>query len=152
MVAALAQSKPILHKSILVAAALAILAGIVLRAEHLGAKSFWGDEILGLMHMLGYTEAEIVHAGPNIRTAGDLQAYFQLSGPRNDGPRPLVATIRSLASEDQLFTVTLEEALALLAQPKLRGRQAAKPPLRDLGVDPLTEKPEIGRASCRERV
>ncbi len=47
---------------------------------------------------------------------------------------------RSLASEDQLFTVTLQEALELLAQPKLRGRQAARPPLRDLGVDPLTEK------------
>jgi uncharacterized membrane protein len=100
MVAALAQSKPILHKSILVAAAVAILAGIVLRIDHPGAKTFWGDEILGLMHMLGYTEAEIVHAGPNIRTAGDLQAYFQLSGPGNAGPRPLVATIRSLANED----------------------------------------------------
>ena len=32
---------------------------------------------------------------------------------------------RSLASESQLLTVTLDEALALLAQPKLRGRAAA---------------------------
>jgi DNA topoisomerase I len=47
---------------------------------------------------------------------------------------------RSLATEDQLFTVTLDEALALLAAPKLRGRAAAKPPLKDLGVDPLTDK------------
>jgi len=47
---------------------------------------------------------------------------------------------RSLANEEQLFTLTLDEALALLAAPKLRGRAAAKPPLRELGTDPLTEK------------
>jgi DNA topoisomerase-1 len=47
---------------------------------------------------------------------------------------------RSLGSEDELFTVTRDEALVLLAAPKLRGRAAAKPPLRELGVDPLTEK------------
>ena len=40
---------------------------------------------------------------------------------------------RSLESEEQLFTVTLEDALALLAQPKQRGRGAPKPPLRELG-------------------
>ncbi len=47
---------------------------------------------------------------------------------------------RSLASEPQLLTVTLEEALALFAQPKLRGRAAAAPPLRELGVDPVSNK------------
>ncbi len=46
---------------------------------------------------------------------------------------------RSLASEDQLFTVTLEECLALLSQPKSRGRSAAPAaPLRELGSDPVT--------------
>ncbi|MYI14623.1 MAG: DNA topoisomerase I, partial [Acidimicrobiaceae bacterium] len=46
---------------------------------------------------------------------------------------------RSLAGEDQLFTVTLEECLALLAQPKSRGRSAAPAaPLRELGDDPVT--------------
>ena len=53
------------------------------------------------------------------------------------------ADTRSLASEDQLFTLSLDEALALLAEPKQRGRAAAKPPLRDLGVDPLTDKPLV---------
>jgi DNA topoisomerase-1 len=50
---------------------------------------------------------------------------------------------RSLDSEDQLFTVTLEEALALIAQPKTRGRRRAAetPPLRELGDDPATGKP-----------
>ncbi|MBM9467413.1 type I DNA topoisomerase [Nakamurella leprariae] len=51
---------------------------------------------------------------------------------------------RSLVGEDQLFTVTLDEALALYAQPKTRGRSAsAAPPLRELGVDPATEKPMV---------
>ena len=51
---------------------------------------------------------------------------------------------RSLESEEQLFTVTLEDALALFAQPKARGRAAAKPPLRDLeAVDPVSEKPIV---------
>ncbi|MCJ8503595.1 type I DNA topoisomerase [Kocuria flava] len=50
---------------------------------------------------------------------------------------------RSLQSEEQLFTVTLEEALAIYAQPKQRGRGAAKPPLADLGADPITERPMV---------
>lgn len=48
---------------------------------------------------------------------------------------------RTLASEEALFTTTLEEALAIYAQPK-RGRGAtAAPPLRELGDDPTSEKP-----------
>ncbi|MDG4778713.1 type I DNA topoisomerase [Micromonospora sp. WMMD961] len=50
---------------------------------------------------------------------------------------------RSLESEDQMFTVGLDEALALLAAPKTRGRRAAAPPLREMGVDPATEKPLV---------
>ncbi|MCA0157682.1 type I DNA topoisomerase [Tsukamurella sp. M9C] len=46
---------------------------------------------------------------------------------------------RSLATEDQMFTVTLEEALKLYAEPKRRGRgAAAAPPLRELGNDPVS--------------
>ncbi len=51
---------------------------------------------------------------------------------------------RSIAAEEALFTVTLEEALALYAQPKTRGRQAAAAAaLREVGVDPATEKPMV---------
>ena len=52
---------------------------------------------------------------------------------------------RSLESEDQLLTVTLDEAKALLAQPKARrGQQAAAaPPLRELGPDPASGKPVV---------
>ena len=45
---------------------------------------------------------------------------------------------RSLADEDQLFTVTLEECLQLLSQPKGRRAAAAAAPLRELGEDPAT--------------
>jgi len=51
---------------------------------------------------------------------------------------------RSLETEEQLFTVSLDEALALLAQPKTRGRRtAAAAPLRELGNDPATQKPVV---------
>ncbi len=49
---------------------------------------------------------------------------------------------RSLESEDQLFSVTVEEAMVLLAEPpRRRGQQAASGPLRELGEDPVSKKP-----------
>ncbi|MGS2588758.1 type I DNA topoisomerase [Streptomyces hebeiensis] len=50
---------------------------------------------------------------------------------------------RSLEREEQLFSITLEEALAIYAQPKQRGRAAAKPPLKELGTDPVSERPVV---------
>ncbi|WP_055499503.1 type I DNA topoisomerase, partial [Streptomyces albus] len=50
---------------------------------------------------------------------------------------------RSLESEEQIFTITLDEALEIYSKPKQRGRAAAKPPLKELGNDPVTERPVI---------
>ncbi len=51
---------------------------------------------------------------------------------------------RSLATEDQIFDITLDEALKIYAEPKRRGRQsAAAPPLRELGTDPASGKPMV---------
>ena len=51
---------------------------------------------------------------------------------------------RSLETEEQIFTVTLEQALELFAQPKRRrGQSAARGPLRELGEDPATGKPVV---------
>jgi DNA topoisomerase I len=48
---------------------------------------------------------------------------------------------RSLGTEDQIFDISLEEALKLYAEPKRRGRQGpATPPLRELGTDPASGK------------
>ena len=55
---------------------------------------------------------------------------------------------RSLETEEQLFTVTLDEAKEMFAQPKPRGRAAraaAAPPLRELGTDPASGKPIVLR-------
>ena len=49
---------------------------------------------------------------------------------------------RSMETEEQIFSITLEEALALYAQPKQRGR-AAKPPLKEFGEDPVSGKKVI---------
>lgn len=51
---------------------------------------------------------------------------------------------RSLSTEEQIFAITLDEALKIYAEPKRRGRQAASaPPLRELGTDPVTGKPMV---------
>jgi DNA topoisomerase-1 len=51
---------------------------------------------------------------------------------------------RNIESEEQLFTVTLDEALAIFAQPKQRrGQRAAAPPLKELGNDPVSGKPMV---------
>ena len=50
---------------------------------------------------------------------------------------------RSLDGEDQIFSITVDEAQAIYAQPKQRGRAAAKPPLKELGADPATGRPML---------
>jgi DNA topoisomerase-1 len=50
---------------------------------------------------------------------------------------------RSLASEEELFTVTEEQARAILAQPKQRRGATAAAPGRELGTDPATGKPVV---------
>ncbi|GAB3654488.1 type I DNA topoisomerase [Nocardioides korecus] len=53
---------------------------------------------------------------------------------------------RSLQTEDQIFDITLDEALAIYAQPKQRGRAAAAPPLKELGNDPVSGQPMVVKA------
>jgi DNA topoisomerase-1 len=53
---------------------------------------------------------------------------------------------RSLTSEDQIFGITLAEALAIYSQPKQRGRAAAAPPLKELGNDPVSGQPIVVKA------
>jgi len=50
---------------------------------------------------------------------------------------------RSLSTEEEMFTITLEAAKEILAQPKQRGRRAAAPPLKELGEDPATGMPMV---------
>ena len=51
---------------------------------------------------------------------------------------------RSLETEEQLLTLSVEQAEAILAQPKpRRGRGAPKPPLKELGADPQSGRPLV---------
>jgi DNA topoisomerase I len=83
------------------------------------------EKLLTLPRMLGQLDGEDVTAqsgryGPYIKKGSDS---------------------RSIDSEEQLFTITLDEAAAILAQPKQRGRATATaPPLRELGNDPVSGK------------
>jgi DNA topoisomerase-1 len=52
---------------------------------------------------------------------------------------------RSLENEDQLFTVTLEEALELLSKPRARRARQAAEPLAELGADPVSGAPVVVR-------
>ncbi|POM26630.1 DNA topoisomerase 1 [Actinomadura rubteroloni] len=79
------------------------------------------------------------------RTLGDLDGEPVTAQNGRFGPYIKRGTdSRSLGSEDELFTVTLEQAKELLAQPKQRGRRAAAAaPLRELGEDPASKKPVV---------
>ncbi len=52
---------------------------------------------------------------------------------------------RSLQTEEQLFTLTEDEARAIYAQPKSYGRRAAAAPLKELGDDPVSGKPIVAK-------
>jgi DNA topoisomerase-1 len=87
--------------------------------------------LLSLPRVVGVTDGEEVTAlngryGPYVRRGSES---------------------RSLENEEQLFTITLEEALALLAEPpRRRGRRGGgRGPLKELGPDPATGKPIVLR-------
>jgi DNA topoisomerase-1 len=50
---------------------------------------------------------------------------------------------RSIGSEEEIFTITLEQALEIYAQPKQRGARTAVPPLAEFGEDPVSGKPIV---------
>ncbi|MBE1532891.1 DNA topoisomerase-1 [Actinomadura algeriensis] len=79
------------------------------------------------------------------RTVGELDGEPVTAQNGRFGPYIKKGTdSRSLGAEEDLFTVTLEQAKELFAQPKQRGRRAAAaPPLRELGKDPASDKPVV---------
>jgi DNA topoisomerase I len=83
------------------------------------------------------------------RTLGEIDGETVTAQNGRYGPYLKKGTdSRSLESEEQMFTVTLDQAKELFAQPKPRGRAgraAAAPPLRELGDDPDSSKPIVLR-------
>jgi DNA topoisomerase-1 len=83
------------------------------------------------------------------RTIGDIDSEQVTVQNGRYGPYAKKGTdSRSLESDEQLFTLTLDQARELFAQPKQRGRAAraaAAPPLRELGDDTASGKPIVLR-------
>jgi DNA topoisomerase-1 len=78
------------------------------------------------------------------RTLGEFESEEVVAANGRYGPYVKKGKeSRSLDSEEQLFSITLDEALAKLAEPKQRGRRAAAPPLKELGDDPVSGKPIV---------
>jgi uncharacterized membrane protein len=76
------------------------LLGVFFRFYHLDRKVFWEDEIAGTVRALGYTEAGIVAASPDLRDARSLQMYFHLPPPGSRHADRLANTVGALAAED----------------------------------------------------
>ncbi len=52
---------------------------------------------------------------------------------------------RSLTSEEQIFELTLDEAIEIYKQPKYGARRTASTPLREFGEDPASGKPVVAK-------
>jgi DNA topoisomerase-1 len=77
----------------------------------------------------------------------DGQEVIAANGPHGPYVKKGKET-RSIGTEEQLLTITLDEALAVLAQPKTYGRRGGggpKPPLREFGTDPVSERPVVAK-------
>jgi DNA topoisomerase I len=91
-------------------------------------------ELLSLPRVVGVDPAD----GAEITAYnGKYGPYLQKVGA--DGKKDS----RSLANEEQLLTIDLDEARAIFAQPKMRRGQVARPPLKELGADPVSGKPMV---------
>ena len=93
-------------------------------------------KLLSLPRALG----DDVDGNPIKANLGRFGPYLMKEIPGAEKP-----DYRNLKTEEQLFTVTLEEARAIYAQPKgmRRGRGASLPPLKELGVDPVSGTPVV---------
>jgi len=93
-------------------------------------------KLLSLPRQLG----EDVDGNPIVAALGRFGPYLMKTIPGAEKP-----DYRNLKTEEQLFSVTLEDARAIYAQPKRagRGRGTQAPPLRELGVDPAAGAPVV---------
>jgi len=84
------------------------------------------------------------------RTVGHDPADGEIITAQNGRFGPYISKgkdSRTLQNEEQILSVNLEEALALLATPRVfgRGRAAPKPPLKEFGNDPVSGKAVVAK-------
>jgi DNA topoisomerase-1 len=122
---------------------------IVLKSGRYGPYVTTGERNASLLQSMSpeamtLDDALKVLALPRL-VGNDAEGREIFAGPGRYGPYIRRGDeYRSLADEEQIFTITLPESLELLAAPKTRQRRgAAAPPLKELGPDPITEKPLV---------
>jgi DNA topoisomerase-1 len=118
---------------------------IVLKAGRYGPYVTTGEKNASLLQSMApdtLTLADALKVLALPRLVGtDPEGAEIFAGPGRYGPYIRRGDdYRSLVDEDQIFTITLTEALESLAAPKTRQRRAPQPPLKELGNDPITEK------------
>ena len=83
------------------------------------------------------------------RTVGHYPSDGELITAQNGRYGPYInkgKESRTLDTEEELFTYTLDQSLSKLAEPRVYGRHGpAKPPLREFGVDPISSKPVVAK-------
>ncbi|MGH1489847.1 MAG: topoisomerase C-terminal repeat-containing protein [Acidimicrobiales bacterium] len=97
------------------------------------------DKALELLTIPRVIGADPTDARPITARNGPHGPYLTKE-PEEEGKR---ADTRSFEDEEQLLTMTLDEAVKLYAQPKRRRGQSAAGPLKELGVDPTTDLPVV---------
>ena len=99
--------------------------------EHMDVDT--AKELLSLPRVLGLDPADGLEISAN---NGRYGPYVQKG-----------KDFRTIGSEEQLLTISLDDALAYLAQPKSfrRGGAGPKPPLREFGTDPVSEKAVVAK-------
>ena len=115
------------------------------RAEELNTKPRTGSLLSGMSpEEVTLDEALRVLTLP--RSLGKEQASREDIVADNGRYGPYVrrgSEYRSLENEAQLFTVTLDEALALFSQPRTRRSRQAAEPLAEIGPDPVSGAPIV---------
>ncbi|MEM7322660.1 MAG: topoisomerase C-terminal repeat-containing protein [Actinomycetota bacterium] len=93
-------------------------------------------ELLSIPRTLGVDGTD----GREITARNGPHGPYLFKEPEEEGKRP---DTRSFEDEHKLLTMTLDEAVALFAQPKRRRGQSAAGPLKELGIDPTTDLPVV---------
>ncbi len=96
-------------------------------------------KLLTLPRLIGTDPAD---GGEITAYNGRYGPYIQKAIPQEDGT--IKNDSRSLDVEEDLLTIDLPKAVEVMAQPKRRrGQGAAKPPLKEMGIDPASDKPMV---------
>ncbi|MBX3313710.1 MAG: type I DNA topoisomerase [Actinobacteria bacterium] len=99
------------------------------------------DDALQLLSLPRTVGTDPSDGGTIIATNGRYGPYIKKDFVDENGAAK--SDTRSIETEEQLFTLTLDEALKVLAEPKRRRGQSSAAPLREMGVDPVSEKPMV---------